>query len=224
MRAKIVRYLTAFLIIIVCIFAASRGFDILRFSVADQYLKPGKDRTEAIAQWVDVSSLAFPAREALLTPASPGDISSAVKRRVDLEAILSIRPLSSRYWLALSQMMFITGQPENEMLEALRLSLLTGPNEGYVMIPRGIFGLALWERLPTIDRSHIAVDIGTAIQSDANRAKLEFVLLSKAKNIQEEVRDAVILSNPETADEFTKIGLGPASSVPPRNRAPSLGQ
>ena len=34
-----------------------------------------------------------------------------------------------------------------QVLGSLKLSMLTGPNEGYVMAERGIFGVSLWESL-----------------------------------------------------------------------------
>ena len=48
-------------------------------------------------------------------------------------SILSIEPLSSLDWLSLSGMQLVTDQPMEQVLGSLELSMLTGPNEGYVM-------------------------------------------------------------------------------------------
>jgi hypothetical protein len=67
---------------------------------------------------------------------------------------------------------------------------------------------------------HIATDIGTALLSRADQEKLKPVMLTKSEKIREEVRAAVILSDPDTADEFANIGISPPLTAPAANKVP----
>ena len=87
------------------------------------------------------------------------DQKAANSRREVLSSILSIEPLSSVDWLSLSGMQLVTDQPMEQVLESLELSMLTGPNEGYVMAERGIFGVSLWERLSPDLKRRVADDL-----------------------------------------------------------------
>ena len=87
------------------------------------------------------------------------DPKAANSRREALSAILSIEPLSSVNWLSLSGMQLVTDQPMEQVLESLELSMVTGPNEGYVMADRGIFGVSLWERLSPELKRRVAADL-----------------------------------------------------------------
>jgi hypothetical protein len=46
-----------------------------------------------------------------------------------------------------------------EVLGSLELSMLTGPNEGYVMGERAVFALSLWDKLPADLKRHAAIDV-----------------------------------------------------------------
>ena len=45
--------------------------------------------------------------------------------------------------------------------------MLTGPNEGYIMADRGIFGVSLWESLPPDLKRRMAIDL--AVGAGKNR-------------------------------------------------------
>ena len=85
---------------------------------------------------------------------------AANRRREVLSAILSIKPLSSMDWLSLSGMQLVTDQPMEQVLGSLKLSMLTGPNEAYVMAKRGIFGVSLWERFVARSQEPCGHDLG----------------------------------------------------------------
>ena len=51
-----------------------------------------------------------------------------------------------------------TSQSER-VLGSLRLSMLTGPNEGYAMTERGIFGVSLWESLAPDLKRRVVLDL-----------------------------------------------------------------
>ena len=67
------------------------------------------------------------------------DPKAANSRREALSSILSIEPLSSVDWLSLSGVQLVTDQPMEQVFGSLELSVMTGPNEGYVMSQRGDF-------------------------------------------------------------------------------------
>src|SRR4051794_8548306 len=102
--------------------AIFRGADIVRFSIADT-------QNESVRRWVDVSGLAFSARESsMIYVDDRKDQTKIFKRRNEQIDILSVRPMSSEYWLWLSDMRSITGAPASKVAEALAFSVLTGPN------------------------------------------------------------------------------------------------
>src|SRR5262249_58124261 len=103
-----------------------------------------ESRAETIGMWAAVPGVGSTALQSKLKEKiNPSDSRAANSRREALSAILSIEPLSSTDWLALSGVQLITDQPMDQVLATLMLSALTGPNEGYIMADRGIFGASL---------------------------------------------------------------------------------
>ena len=49
-----------------------------------------------------------------------------------------------------------------QVFGSLELSMLTGPNEGYVMAERAIFGVSLWESLSPDLKRRVAIDLAAA--------------------------------------------------------------
>ena len=187
MRARFVRFLTALAVVGLCALAVSRGWDIVRFSMADAGLQ-----AEAVRPWVAVSGLSFSAQESLLTDeADPGDEKRAQKRRNELTDILAVRPLSSEYWLALSEIRLVTLEPSNKVVEAFELSTLTGANEDYMMARRGVFGVSHWEVLPAEVRMRAATDLVAGPLSDRTVAKLRTALSGKTETVRQEIRTAL---------------------------------
>ena len=62
-----------------------------------------------------------------------------------------------------------------QVLGSLELSMLTGPNEGYVMAERGIFGVSLWESLSPDLKRRVAIDLARA-EMDQENEKFRAVL------------------------------------------------
>ena len=67
-------------------------------------------------------------------------------------------------------MQLVTDQPMEQVLESLKLSTLTGPNEGYVMAERGIFGVSLWEGLSPDLKSRVAIDLADDLPYSGGRS------------------------------------------------------
>jgi hypothetical protein len=135
MRARNIRLLTALAIAGICGGPVWQGFDVIRYSMADP--KP-----EAVQPWVDVSGLAFDAREYALTPIDDfRDDKTIRKRRDELAEILAIRPLSSLSWQQFAELHVDAHEDLAKAIDALELSAVTGPNEGDMITQRGLFGI-----------------------------------------------------------------------------------
>jgi hypothetical protein len=156
-----VRWLIALIIMGVTGLGVAGGWDIARFSLADSIvdpkLGPTEDQIAAVRRWRAVSGLGFYARDSYVTgTADTADEVKTRKRRDDLMQILSIRPLSSKYWLWLAE---TNAEAPSKLTEALNMSVVTGANEGFIMGRRGLFGLSAWEVLPAELRRRAVIDV-----------------------------------------------------------------
>src|SRR6516162_4707400 len=111
-------------------------------------------------------------------------------RRELLTGILSIAPLSSMDWLSLSKAELMTHQPMEDVFGSLELSMLTGPNEGYVMAERGIYGVSLWQRLPPDLKRRVAADL--AVDEYPDILKIRAFVSAQPEEVRTELRDALI--------------------------------
>jgi len=193
-----IRLYTAIAVIGICGFSVAQGWSIVRFSFATGNIDSSEKRAEIVSRWTEVPGLASTALQAELKENfNPSDEMAAIRRRAVLSAILSIKPLSSRDWLALSGMQLITDQPIEEVLGSLNLSMLTGPNEGYVMAERGIFGVTLWERLSPDLKGRVAMDLAPVMfprtwAEKEESAKFRTVLSAKPERVRKELREALL--------------------------------
>src|SRR6516225_9170440 len=180
MRADI-RLLTAIVMIGICGFSIVRGFGIVRFSLAIE----SEERAEIVSSWSSVPDVASRALRADLTyQINLSDQKSANRRRQTLCALVSIKPMSSYDWLAVSGLQFVTDRPMEQVFDSLELSMLTGPNEAYVMGERAVFAVSLWERLPSDLKSHVAIDVAGMMdtrtpEEGAEVGKLQAVLATQ---------------------------------------------
>jgi hypothetical protein len=70
--------------------------------------------------------------------------------------------------------------------------MVTGPNEGYVMADRGIFGVSLWERLPPELKRRVAVDLAVGEVTVVWNGKFKAVLSAKSEPVRNELRAALL--------------------------------
>jgi hypothetical protein len=109
-----------------------------------------------------------------------------------LAAILSIEPLSSMDWLALSKAELMTHQSMEDVFGSLELSMLTGPNEGYVMAERGMYGVSLWRRLPPDLKRRVAADL--TLDEYPDILKIRAFVSAQPEQVRTELREALIAS------------------------------
>ena len=68
------------------------------------------------------------------------------------------------------------------------LSTMTGPNEGYVMAERGMFGVSLWEKLPPDLKRRVTNDLAVGEIRDG---RLRAVVSAQPEQVQNEVKEAL---------------------------------
>jgi hypothetical protein len=198
MRVREIRFLTALVVIGLCLFGIARGWEIVRFRIAEASLRTDGNPRQLLGQWADVSGVASSALEASLPGApDPGDRQAAQRQLAQLAEILSLRPLSSTHWLSLSGTRFVVGQPTNKIIGALILSSMTGPNEGQIMLQRGAFELSLWELLSPELQKRASVDIAETLRlftqlQAADRNNLKTVVASRTEDVRQTVRSLLI--------------------------------
>jgi len=194
------RLLTALAVVGICIWPVWQGVNVIRYSMADS--KP-----EAVSPWRSVSGLAFAAREDALTSINDSSDDATIrKRRDEIAGILAIRPLSSHYWLQLAEARVDAHDALAKALAALELSSVTGPNEGYMITQRGLFGIWQWEVLPADVQKRAIADLVARQLSDAKLAWLKTTLSGKTEQVRQEIRLA-LQSQGFSKNNFDRIGL-----------------
>jgi hypothetical protein len=204
MRADI-RFWTAITLIGICALSVAPGLSIVHFSLAKASIHPPENRAETIDAWATVPGVALADLQLKLKEKiNPSDLRAANRRREALSAILAIKPLSSMDWLSLSGMQFITDQPMEQVLGSLRLSRLTGPNEGYVMAERGIFGASLWEDLSPDLKRHTAMDL--AVEEIPDDSKFRPVLSAQSERVRNDLRTAILATGLSPKEIERRLG------------------
>jgi hypothetical protein len=178
----------------------------VRFSLAMATIGSSESGAETIAMWATVPGVASTALQSKLKKKiDPSNLTAANSRREALSAILSIEPLSSTDWLSLSGLQLITDQPMDQVLATLTLSGMTGPNEGYVMEDRGIFGASLWEDLSPDLKRRTAIDL--AAEKPPEDGKFRAVLSTKSEVVRNELRTAMLATGLSPKEVERRLGF-----------------
>jgi hypothetical protein len=206
-----VRLLTAVAVIGLCAFAVLYGYRILVFTAARAHLAPDDRQAGAVRAWSTVPGLAGFAGQATLTlMRDEADMETARQRRDDLAALLSVWPLSSSDWLSLAGVRLVTIEPYEQVLAALAMSSVTGPNEGGLMFQRGIFGVLQWEVLPTDFRKRAIADLAGMIAAtpieDTDMDRIKNILLAKSADTRREVT-GLLRAQGVPGSELARMGL-----------------
>jgi hypothetical protein len=200
MRSGIIRLLTALAVVVICGWPLWQGLNVIRYEMADS-------TPAAVHPWLTVSGLAYAARAYAQTSVhSSSDDETIRKRRDDLAEILAIRPLSSRYWLKLADARLDAHEVPAKAIEALELSAVTGPNEGYLITLRGLFGIWQWEALPPDAQQRAVADLLTRYISAAYVPWLRTTLSEKTERVRQEIRLALQAKGFSKSD-LNRIGL-----------------
>jgi hypothetical protein len=207
------RLATAVVLAGICGFSVAQGWKIVRFSVATMNLESPEQRAEIVKTWGTTPGLASTAlRTVLADKIDIADQKATNEQREALSAILSIKPLSPRDWLSLSGVQLVTDQPMDDVLESLNLSTLTGPNEGPVMVERGIYGVSLWESLSPDLKSRVANDLLSLLfarspEEGAETGRLQALVSAQPPRVRKELREALLATGVSPSDIQQKLGL-----------------
>src|SRR5262249_23591815 len=140
-----IRLLTGIALTVMSGVSVAQGWKIARFFLASTNIVSSEKRARIPDTWRAIFGITLTALEdELADETNQSDMIAPYRRRDLLSAILSIKPLSSMHWLSLSRAELMTHRPLDDVFASLELSMLTGPNEGYVMQERQVFGVSLW--------------------------------------------------------------------------------
>jgi hypothetical protein len=187
---RTIRLLTAIALIVMSGIAVAQGWGIVRFFLASTNIVSAEKRArigDASRATSGVSSTAL--KDELADETNRSDMIAPYHRRELLSAILSIAPLSSMDWLSLSKAELMTHQPMENVFGSLELSMLTGPNEGYVMAERGIYGVSLWQRLSPGLKRRVAADL--AVDEYPDILKIRAFVSAQPEQVRIELREAL---------------------------------
>jgi hypothetical protein len=212
MRANL-RLLTAVVLIGICGFSVARGLGVVHFLLAIARIDSPERRADIVNRWSSAPDVASRALQTDLSyPIDPSDQKAANRRRQTLTALVSIKPMSSSDWLSLSGLQFITDQPMEQVFDSLKLSMLTGPNEGHVMGERAVFAVSLWQRLPEDLKRHAAVDVAAMMfprtpAEGAEAGKFQAVLATQPEWVRNELREAVVATGASPKEIEQRLGF-----------------
>jgi|SoiMethySBSTD1v2_1073268.scaffolds.fasta_scaffold17136_5 hypothetical protein len=198
-----IRFWTAMAVIGICVFSVTRGWRIVHFSLATENIDVF-EWAEVIDTWTAVPEVASAAlREKLKEEINIADPKAANGRGETFSSILSIGPSSSLGWLSLSGLQSVTHQPLERVLGSLRLSMLTGPNEGYAMGERGVFGVSLWESLSPDLKRGVVSDLAGAEMNQ----KFRTVLSAQPVGVRNELREALLATGLSPKEIEARLGF-----------------
>jgi hypothetical protein len=201
-----VRLSTAIVVIGICGLAVAQGFGIVDFSLALASIDSPQMRGEIVNIWSSAPDVGSKALQADLTyQIDTSDRKATDHRRKTLSALASMTPLSSFNWLSLSGLQLITDQPMEQVFDSLKLSMLTGPNEGYVIEDRRFFGVSLWERLPPDLKRRVAADVAVGEMPDGE--KFRAFASGQPEEVRNELRDALVAAGLSANEIETRLGF-----------------
>jgi hypothetical protein len=181
------RLLVVCCVVGLCTFAVTRGWSIVRFAQAEAGVAAREVGVGAIRPWIAAPGLTGTALHASLNNMTE----DTQRRSANLTELLAVRPLAASEWLSLAGMRLVTGQPYAEIVAALAMSSVTGPNEGAVMVQRAIFGLLQWEALPPEARQRTVDDLAGAIRGsvvgDSAMTVAKNLLRAKSPEVRSEI-------------------------------------
>jgi hypothetical protein len=185
------RWISIALVLILGTVAVWRGADAVRFSLAQAAV--GREGAAGVVnppigvldEWLDTSGLGAIAREKVLTARTAGPEQEDI-----VAGLLARAPLSPLRWLSKAALDASSGK---DVAGLLTLSSVAGPNEGPVMVQRGILGVALWDSLRDDQKALLAGDLASSwsLMSGSERRGFQQVLASKPERIQQEVQAAL---------------------------------
>jgi hypothetical protein len=161
-----------------------------------------------VAAWKDTPGVASRARGTVLDIVvnHPTSVAAVAHALFD---VVEVSPTSSGAWQALAEVEAVRGDAMDHVLDAFRMSALTGSHEGSVMKQRALFGLKHWTELPQRDRDTVVRDLlATANLAEFGRTDdYRPVIARKSQPERDEIRTALIRSGLGDRDLLQALGL-----------------
>jgi hypothetical protein len=162
---------------------------------------------EAVAAWKDMPGVAARARGTALEIVlnHPTSVAAVAHALFD---VVEASPTSSGAWQALAEIESVRGDDMDHVLDAFRMSALTGSHEGSVMKQRAVFGLKHWAELPERDRDTVVRDlVATAMHPQLGAQDYRTIIAAKSEAEREEIRAALTASGLTTQDLLQALGV-----------------
>jgi O-antigen ligase len=212
--------LTALAVATLCGYAALQGGDLAlsaaRVQAADDArLERGPGAmlamgSETARRWLGLPGLNRSALDLPLAQIATLDPETGEQQAKKLTPLVAARPLSSQAWLSLAAFRLVAREPLASVLAALRLSWLTGPNEGSVRWQRGVLGLALWDTLPGDARDRTTRDLAGALRgslaADRQATAVMPIIDGKSAEARAQIRALLAKQGVPPAD-LARLGL-----------------
>ena len=205
------RLLSSAIILVLCVIAVGRGWNIAGFAEAEARVATRGGDVEVVRRWVGVPGLSGPALAVIV--AREGRIGSpeaSEARSDDLARLLSLRPLASADWLALAAVRLEAGKPTPAVEAALTMSWLTGPNEGSIMWRRAVFGILHWDALSPDAHNRIVADLAGSVVGHAASGE-DFTLAGRLLSRQPQAMRLTVTEKLRAAGvseaDLEKLGL-----------------
>ena len=162
---------------------------------------------QSVAAWKDTPGVASRARGTVLEIVVNHATSVAAVAHA-LFDVVEASPTSSGAWQALAEIESVRGDYIDHMLDAFRMSALTGSHEGALMKQRAIFGLQHWTELPERDRDTLVRDLlATAREPQVGTQAYRTILAEKSEAEREEIRKALTVSGLAPKELLQALGV-----------------
>ena len=205
MNRIMIRLLTAIALIVISGLAVAQGWGIVRFFLASTNIVSSEKRArigDALRATSGITSTAL--KDELADETNRSDVIAPYHRRELLSAILSIAPMSSMDWLSLSKAELMTHQPLEDVFGSLELSMLTGPNESYVMDHRRFFGVSLWDKLPPNLKRRVTNDLAVG---EIHDSQFSVFVAAQPEQMRNELREALIATGLTPREIEKRLGF-----------------
>jgi hypothetical protein len=214
-RERHLRYLAAALIVALASYTVASASTILRFALGDLSVTyPTVAAT--YGPYVDLPPVAYLARERMIQLAPSEDSAQRVE---DVKDLLALTPADSAMWLELAKAEAAAQTSPDQVVRALAMSTLTGPNEGRIMAERALFMTPLWDYLPAESRRSMASDVrgGWGLMTMPQKAQLKELLRLASDDERRQISAGLLLQGKEGTGVARELGL-PAATPDARTR------
>jgi hypothetical protein len=161
---------------------------------------------ESVAAWKNSPGVASRARSTVLDIVLNHPTSVAVVAHA-LFDVVEASPTSSGAWQGLAEIESFRGDDMEHVLDAFRMSALTGSHEGNIMKRRALFGLKHWAEMPERDRDIVVRDaLTTAKYPEYRTEDYRTVIALKSERERDDIRAAFTTSG--LADQALLQALG----------------